>query len=48
MMPAYFAISMLPIASDNFVTYKLALQQQLTNDIMVYGSYATGHKGQTF
>ena len=35
-------------ASDSFETYRLGLQQQFTDDIMVYAAYATGHKGQTF
>jgi iron complex outermembrane receptor protein len=35
-------------ASDKFETYRLGLQHQFTDDIMVYAAYATGHKGQTF
>ncbi|GIL41674.1 TonB-dependent receptor [Roseiterribacter gracilis] len=34
--------------TDDFETYKLALQYQVAKDFMVYGSYSTGHKGQTF
>ncbi len=35
-------------ATDKFETYRLGLQHQFTDDIMVYATYATGHKGQTF
>jgi iron complex outermembrane receptor protein len=35
-------------ASDKFETYRLGMQHQFTDDIMVYVAYATGHKGQTF
>ena len=35
-------------ATDKFETYRLGLQHQFTDDIMVYAAYATGHKGQTF
>ncbi len=35
-------------AKDNFWTYKGGVKQQLTSDVSVYGSYTTGHKGQTF
>ena len=35
-------------ASDRFETYRVGLQHQFTDDIMVYAAYATGHKGQTF
>ncbi len=35
-------------ATDKFETYRLGLQHQFTDDIMVYLAYATGHKGQTF
>lgn len=35
-------------SSDDEVTYKVALRQDLTNAIMLYGSYATGYKGQGF
>jgi iron complex outermembrane receptor protein len=34
--------------SESFGTYKVALDHHLTKDIMVYASWATGHKGQTF
>ncbi|WP_347304228.1 TonB-dependent receptor [Croceibacterium sp. TMG7-5b_MA50] len=35
-------------ASDNQVTYKIALRQDVTDDVMAYASYATGYKGQGF
>jgi iron complex outermembrane receptor protein len=35
-------------ASDKFETYRLGLQHDFTDDVMVYVAYATGHKGQTF
>ncbi|MET3723766.1 TonB-dependent receptor [Sphingomonas trueperi] len=35
-------------ASDNATTYRLGLQYQATRDIMFFGSYATGYKGQTY
>ncbi len=35
-------------ASDNATTYRLGLQYQATRDVMVFGSYATGYKGQTY
>ncbi|MES2058740.1 MAG: TonB-dependent receptor [Pseudomonadota bacterium] len=35
-------------ANDNFATYRLGLQHKFTDDVMIYGSYATGHKGQTY
>ncbi|UYY77395.1 TonB-dependent receptor [Sphingomonas sp. R1] len=35
-------------ASDNATTYRLGLQYQATPDVMVFGSYATGYKGQTY
>jgi iron complex outermembrane receptor protein len=35
-------------ASDNATTYRLGLSYQATRDIMVFGSYATGYKGQTY
>jgi iron complex outermembrane recepter protein len=35
-------------ASDDATTYRLGLQYQATRDIMFFGSYATGYKGQTY
>ena len=35
-------------ATDKFETYRLGLQHDFTDDVMVYAAYATGHKGQTF
>lgn len=35
-------------AEDDAVTGKIALRQDLSDDVMVYGSYATGYKGQGF
>jgi iron complex outermembrane receptor protein len=35
-------------ASESFGTYKVALEHHLAKDVMVYASWATGHKGQTF
>ncbi|WP_010545947.1 TonB-dependent receptor [Sphingomonas elodea] len=35
-------------ASDNATTYRLGLQYQATRDVMLFGSYATGYKGQTY
>ncbi|MFZ0269854.1 TonB-dependent receptor [Caulobacter sp.] len=35
-------------ASDSSSTYRLGLRHQMTDDVMVFGSYATGHKGQTY
>ncbi|MDB5707888.1 MAG: TonB-dependent receptor [Sphingomonas bacterium] len=35
-------------ATDDFVTYRLGLQHKFTEDVMLYGSYSTGHKGQTY
>ncbi len=35
-------------ASDNATTYRLGLNYQATRDIMFFGSYATGYKGQTY
>ncbi|MBO9709935.1 MAG: TonB-dependent receptor [Caulobacter sp.] len=35
-------------ASDSSSTYRLGLRQQLTDDVMLFGSFATGHKGQTY
>jgi len=33
---------------DSFGTYKLGVQQHLTDDIMAFLTYATGHKGETY
>lgn len=33
---------------DSFWTYKLGIQQHLTDDIMLFGTYSTGHKGETY
>ncbi|HEY2660547.1 MAG TPA: TonB-dependent receptor [Caulobacteraceae bacterium] len=35
-------------ATDDAVTYRLALNHKITDDLMVYASYATGHKGPTY
>lgn len=35
-------------AEDRFETYRLGLQRQFTDDVMLYAAFATGHKGQTF
>ena len=35
-------------ASDNSFTYRLGLREQITDDVMAFGSFATGHKGQTY
>jgi len=35
-------------ATDNFWTYRAALNHKFTQDVMGYVSYATGHKGQTY
>lgn len=35
-------------AKDSSSTYRLGLRHEVTNDIMLFGSYATGHKGQTY
>ncbi|MDB5457336.1 MAG: TonB-dependent receptor [Caulobacter sp.] len=35
-------------ASDDAVTYRLGLRRELTDDVMLFGSFATGHKGQTY
>jgi iron complex outermembrane recepter protein len=35
-------------AKDNFQTYKGSARYEFTDDIMVFGTYSTGHKGQTF
>ncbi|EIZ78648.1 TonB-dependent receptor [Novosphingobium sp. Rr 2-17] len=34
--------------SDNQVTYKASLRQDIAEQVMVYASYATGYKGQGF
>ncbi len=34
--------------SDKSATYRLGLRHQLTDDVMLFGSFATGHKGQTY
>ena len=34
--------------SDNFGTYKAGLQQQVTDDIMLFVTTASGHKGETY
>lgn len=34
--------------SDDSFTYRLGLREQITDDVMVFGSFATGHKGQTY
>jgi len=35
-------------ADDTATTYKISPQYQITPDVMVYASYATGYKGQTY
>lgn len=35
-------------AKDDVVTYRLALKHELSKDLMVFGSIATGHKGQVY
>jgi len=35
-------------AKDDHVTYKVALRQDLTDEVMTYASFATGYKGQGF
>jgi iron complex outermembrane receptor protein len=35
-------------AGDDFGTYKLGIQQHLGDNVMVFATYATGHKGQTY
>lgn len=35
-------------ASDNATTYRLGLNYQATRDLMFFGSYSTGYKGQTY
>ncbi|MFL6759964.1 TonB-dependent receptor [Sphingomonas sp.] len=35
-------------AKENFATYRIALRHEFSRDFMLYGSYSTGHKGQTF
>lgn len=34
--------------SDNVFTYRLGLDYQATRDLMLFGSYATGYKGQAY
>lgn len=34
--------------SDEYSTYRLGVQQEVADDIMVFATYATGHKGQTY
>ncbi len=35
-------------ASDDAVTYRLGLRHNISDDVMVFGSFSTGHKGQTY
>ena len=35
-------------ATENFTTYKGGLQQHLGRDVMLFATYSTGHKGQTY
>jgi iron complex outermembrane receptor protein len=35
-------------ASDSTTTYRLGLSYQVTPDVMFFGSYTTGYKGQTY
>src|SRR5262249_44948164 len=34
--------------SENFTTYKLGLEHHFTDDFMMFLTYATGHKGQSY
>ena len=34
--------------SDSFGTYKLGIQQQVNPDFMLFGTFSTGHKGETY
>jgi iron complex outermembrane receptor protein len=33
---------------DSFGTYKLSVQQHVGNNVMLFATYATGHKGETY
>lgn len=33
---------------DQYSTYRLGLRYQFTDDVMMFGSFATGHKGQAY
>jgi iron complex outermembrane recepter protein len=35
-------------SSDTASTYRVGLRQELSDDVMVFASFATGHKGQTY
>lgn len=35
-------------ASDDYATYRLGVQHKLADDVMVFATYATGHKGQSY
>jgi len=35
-------------SQDDAPTYRLGLRHEFTDDVMVFGSFATGHKGQTY
>ncbi|MEC3911866.1 TonB-dependent receptor [Sphingobium sp. CR2-8] len=35
-------------ATDNVMTYRAGLKHEFDNDIMIFGSYARGHKGQAY
>ena len=35
-------------SQDDASTYRLGLRHEFTDDFMLFGSYATGHKGQTY
>ena len=35
-------------SSDDQITYKIALRQDVTRDVMTYASFATGYKGQGY
>ena len=35
-------------AKDDHITYKVALRQDLSDDVMAYASFSTGYKGQGF
>lgn len=35
-------------STDSVVTYRLGLRHELSDDLMLFGSYARGHKGQAY
>jgi iron complex outermembrane receptor protein len=42
--PGFFAGS----STDEAATYRVGLRHEFTDDFMLFGSHATGHKGQTY